>query len=335
MYKLFTVSLFALAGIATSHAQTSAPLALTRTIELPGVKGKFDHFAIDEGGNRLFAAAAGNQSVEVIDLTSGKSAQRLTGLGKPHGIAWIAETGRLFVADGAKAELDIYEGRPLHLVKSIHLAEDADDMVYDSASKLLYVGQGGTDAANPPAISVIDTTNLSLLQSIAAAAHPEALEIDPATQRIFANISDTGEIMVIAGATHAVAATWQLTHAKGNTPLAYDQADGLLLVGARTPAALIVLDAKSGTELARSASDTGADDLFFDPATHRAYLITGAGVVDSYRVAHDGKLEPLARTTTTAGAKTGLLVPSRKVLFVGMPGGAGPAEIRVYTTGAN
>jgi hypothetical protein len=40
------------------HAAESAILKLTQTIPLPGVKGRFDHFAIDTKGQRLFVAGA-------------------------------------------------------------------------------------------------------------------------------------------------------------------------------------------------------------------------------------------------------------------------------------
>jgi len=239
------------------------PLKLDRSIALPGVKGKFDYFAIDEAGNRLFAAATGNQSVEVIGLEKGKKEQSLTGFGKPHGVAWIADKGRLFVADGQRADLEVFEGSPLKKVKSIRLSEDADDMIHDSASSLLYTGHGGTNAANPPAIAVVDTRSLALLTELPVAAHPEALELDAAGQRIFVNISDAGEVVVINGKNHSIVDKWPLSEAKDNTPLAYDTADDLLLVGCRTPAKLIVLNGKTGKEIASADTDAGANDLFY------------------------------------------------------------------------
>jgi hypothetical protein len=47
------------------HAQEPATLKLTATIPLPGVKGRFDHFALDAKGHRLFVAALGNDTLEV------------------------------------------------------------------------------------------------------------------------------------------------------------------------------------------------------------------------------------------------------------------------------
>jgi hypothetical protein len=70
MRILFTLCL--LASCAISSAQSTPPLSLNRTIPLTGVTGKFDHLAIDTAGNRLFIAATGNHSVEVIDLKTDK-----------------------------------------------------------------------------------------------------------------------------------------------------------------------------------------------------------------------------------------------------------------------
>jgi DNA-binding beta-propeller fold protein YncE len=330
--KTFLTALM-LCSLSTSLAcaQTNSPLVLDRKITLRGVKGKFDHFAIDETGNRLFAAATGNNSVEVINLTDNKVSQSLAGLGKPHGLVWVATSGRLFVADGENAQLEIFEGSPLKLVKSIRLSEDADDMVLDARNSMLYVGHGGTNASNPASVAVVDATSLSVVKQIPLAAHPEALELDSAGGRVFVNVSDTGEVVVIDASTQSKARTWALSNTKGNTPLVYDEINDLLLVGCRTPAKLLVLNGKTGEEVGSAPASAGADDLFYDAKTHRAYLIAGSGAVDSFAVSANGKLQSLGVTHTAVGAKTGLLVPSHGLLYIGIPGTQ--SEINVYRTG--
>ena len=225
-------------GILSAQAQMTSPLTLQRTIALPDGTGKFDHFAYSPAANRLFVAATGNHSIEVIDLSSDKVVQTLPGLGKPHGLAWIGETGRLFASDGLQADLKIYDGAPLEQMKSIKLSEDADDMVYDGKTKLLYTGHGGS-AADPAMIAVVDTTNGTLVTNLPVSTHPEGMDIDPAHERIFANIADSAEVAVIDGATHAQSATWKLTRAKDNVPLAYDEEHQVLFVACRTPARLV------------------------------------------------------------------------------------------------
>src|SRR5580765_1562487 len=83
------------------------PLKLTQTIPLPGVKGRFDHFSIDPKGKRLFVAALGNNTVEVIDLTAGKRIQSIPGMSKPQGVLFVAHRNELLVANGDEGALTV------------------------------------------------------------------------------------------------------------------------------------------------------------------------------------------------------------------------------------
>jgi hypothetical protein len=328
----FVVLLLSL-GAFSAHAQSAPPLPLQRTVALPIGTGKFDHFAFDRNAGRLFIAAIGNHSVEVLDLNPGKVTQSLTGISKPHGLAWVAATGQLYAADGTQGDLKIFGGSPLHQVKSIKLSDDADDMIYDAKSKLLYVGHGGSDAANPAMIAVIDTTNQTLVANLPVATHPEALEIDNAKDRIFVNVAEAAEVVVIDGTSHTQTATWKLTRAKDNVPLAYDEEHQILFVACRAPARLLALDANSGKELADLPADAGADDLFYDPELHRVYLVAGSGAVDVYEIDAGKTVRTMAIIRTSPGAKTGLLVPSQHALFVGAPATDGEqARILHYST---
>jgi DNA-binding beta-propeller fold protein YncE len=329
--SIVAVAALFLPGPVLVSAQTGPPLKLQKTIALPSGTGKFDHFAIDLKANRLFIASTGNHSVEVLDLGSEKVTENLRGLGKPHGVAWIPDSEYLYASDGLKGDLKLFDGRPFKLAQSIGLSEDADDMVYDAKSRLLYVGHGGSDA-NPARIAVVDSEKLALIADIPVESHPEGLELDPIKDRIFVNIADAAQVVVIDGATHKQSAVWKLTRAKDNVPLAYDAQHQLLFVACRTPARLLVLDGNTGVELADLPSDSGADDLFYDPVSHRIYLIAGAGAVDMYKVDPDKTVRAAGVVRTAAGAKTGLLVSSQHTLYVGVPASSGKeAEIFLYS----
>jgi DNA-binding beta-propeller fold protein YncE len=331
--KRSLVLFFILSCALPSMAQAGAPFLLQRSIELPGVTGKFDHFAIDTPGHRLFVAATGNHSVEVIDLTSDRVVESIKGLGKPHGLAWVNSTGSLYVADGSLRELRLYQGKPLTLAGKISLSDDADDMVYDEADHLLFVGHGGSDAANPAKVAIVSTDPFSLIASLPVATHPEALEIDPQSQRVFANIAESNEVAVIGAKTRGIVAHWKLTKAADNVPLAFDADHRLLFVACRKPGMLLALDAATGRELTSAASAEQADDLFYDSVLHRVYLISGAGEVDSYQVDAGNALHVLPAVHTVSGAKTALFVPAENLLYVGVPSANDRAgEVRVYKT---
>jgi hypothetical protein len=182
-------------------------------------------------------------------------------------------------------------------------------------------------------IAVVDTTRQTLVANLPVATHPEGLEIDRAHDRIFVNVAGSNEIAVIDGATHAQSATWKLTRAKDNVPLAYDEEHQVLFVACRTPGRLVVLDGNSGKELADLPSDSGADDLFYDAELHRIYLIAGSGAVDVYEIDAYKNVRALSVVSTSPGAKTGLLVPSQHSLYVGASANGGkPAAILVFAT---
>ncbi len=333
MNIVLTAAVSVWVGAVCVQAQVTSPVTLQRTIPLPQGTAKFDHFAVDLQAGRLFIAATGNHTVEVLDLKAGEVTETLTGLGKPHGLAWIAESRELYVSDGAQGDLKIFAGSPLKLVKSIKLSDDADDLVYDPATSLLYVGHGGSDPANPARIAVIDTNSQTLVKDLPVATHPEGLEIDNAKQRIFVNVAAAAEVAVIDGKTSSLAPSWKITRASDNVPLAFDPEQNVLLVACRTPARLIVLDGASGRELADLPSAAGADDLFYDAGLHRIYLIAGSGEVDVYEIRADKTIHAIGVTRTSPGAKTGLFVPAQHALYVGAAATGGKeAEILVYKT---
>jgi DNA-binding beta-propeller fold protein YncE len=323
----------------SANTEPILPFALSRTIPLPGVTGHFDHLAIDAAANRLFIASPGYHSVEVVDLKTDTLQQSISGLGKPHGLAWVAATGSLYISDGTLGELRVYKGTPLALAGKIKLSDDADDMAYDGASHLLFVGHGGSNVASPAKIAVVDTDHFILVANPAVAAHPEGINVDPEGARVFANVAGSNEVAVIGTATKAIAARWKLTKAADNVPLAFDSEHHLLYVACRTPGTLLALDAGTGVEVASEPTAGQVDDLFYDPALRRVYVISGAGEVDTFQVNNGTSLRPLGVLRTAVGAKTALFVPGQSLLYVGVPAVSGhSAEIRVYSTlkgGAN
>jgi hypothetical protein len=92
--------LVSISGISLGQTRASEPLKLEATIPMADVQGRIDHMSIDMKGQRLFVAALGNNSLEVIDLKEKKGVHSIPGLGEPQGIAYIPTSNLLFVANG-------------------------------------------------------------------------------------------------------------------------------------------------------------------------------------------------------------------------------------------
>jgi hypothetical protein len=73
------------------------------------------------------------------------------------------------------------------------------------------------------------------------------------------------------------------------------------------------------------------DDVFYDGKRHRVYAICGVGKIDIIEQADANTCNASAKIDTAKGARTGLFVPERDILFVAVPhDGSQQAEIRCY-----
>lgn len=310
------------AGAALS--QTREPPELVQTIALPDVRGRIDHLDIDLDGERLFVAALGNNTVEVIDLRAGQRSARLDRLQEPQGVAYVPEGKRLFVANGRGGRVDIFEGAPLAAAGHVDGLEDADNVRYDRKSGRVYIGYGS-------ALAAIDAATLKLAGQIKLAGHPESFQLDSGASHIFVNVPNAQHIAVVDRNKQSVLATWILGDMKANFPMALDESSRRLFVATRQPAALLVHDAETGKRIANLPIGGDADDIFFDTERKRIYVICGQGVIDVVQQWDADRYQSVAQVPSAPGARTGLFVAARNTLYVAVPArGTSPAEIRVY-----
>lgn len=292
-------------------------LQLVRTIALPGVEGRIDHMAVDVARQRLFIAALGNNTVEVIDLKAGKHMQTLTGLREPQGIACTGK--RIYVASAGDGTCKVFDAESLRQIQTIELGEDADNVRYDSATKRVYVGYGSGG------IAVLDAATGKRLANISLQGHPESFQLETTDRRIYVNVPMAHHVAVIE--RNAVVATWPVTDAEANFPMALDEADHRLFIVCRQPAVLLVFDTRTGRVVEKRDVNGDCDDVFIAAQQHRLYASCGAGFLDVL------PLDGAGRTSipTAAGARTSFWFADR--LYLAVPHrGAQPAEIRVYAT---
>src|SRR5713226_10530394 len=120
--------------------QAADVLEPAATIALPSVKGRIDHFGVDLKRQRLFVAALGNDTLEIVDLKSSRRERSLGGFGEPQGVLYLPEFNRIFVANGSANRVDILDGTSLARVKSVEGLDDADIVRYDAGAQKVYIG---------------------------------------------------------------------------------------------------------------------------------------------------------------------------------------------------
>ncbi|MGH9325903.1 MAG: YncE family protein [Terriglobia bacterium] len=302
-------------------AQQVTPLKLVQTIQVPGVEGHFDHFAVDLQGHRLFVAEEEHKTVQVFDVRTFKSIASIRGFTEPHWLLYQPESHELFVTDG-DGTVKIFNASSYQRVKTVKLGLGTDCIAYDRTTKRLYVVYGGRDAASHSAsIGIIDTTTGQHIGDIRIpAARIEGMDVDERTNRLFVNITSREEVGVIDLKTNRVVATWPLDLVgDANVPMRLDGADHRLFVATRTPAMFIAINTDTGKVISAFHINMDADDIFYDALNRRVYVSCGEGFVDVFQQRDPAHYAFLATIRTRPGARNSLFVPQLREYFVALP----------------
>jgi DNA-binding beta-propeller fold protein YncE len=294
------------------------PLELIKNTPLPEITGgDFDHFAVDLDKNRLYVPAEVYASIEVFNLKTGEHLRSATGLVKsPHMLALMPDKHELFVADAHDAACDVLDAGDLHLLKRIALEPGPDFGVYDDASKILYLGNGGKGAqADFSYISLISVDRKEVIDRIRVdAATLKGMRIDPQANRLYVNMRDKNAVGVIDLGSRAVIRTWTYPGLTSNAAMGFDEGNHRLFIGSRNPGGLFILDSNSGKLVATLKTVNISDDMTFD-AAHRRLIVSGADGVDVFAQDNPDNYR-LVQHVDTFGGKTSVYVPSLKRFYV-------------------
>lgn len=320
--KLAVAVLLLFGGIV--QGQGPSALVLKGRIDLPNVDGRIDHFSADVKGQRLFMSALGNHTVEVLDVQSGKRVHTIPDLAEPQGLYYDPSSNRLFAACASDGAAKVFDGGTFQLLGTAELSADADNIRYDARGRRVIVGYGDG------ALAFLDS-NGKKTGEIALDAHPESFQLEKSGTRAFVNVPDKKEIQVLDLVKNTMSGRCPVTSALKNYPMALDEADHRLLIGCRAPARMLVLDTSAGRQTASVEIVGDTDDLFYDAAKRRVYVIGGQGFVDVFEQKDPDRYERIAHQPTAPGARTGLFVPDWGKLFVAVPHrGEQRAEVLVY-----
>lgn len=325
MFRTAMLVLIVSAYAGVVDGQGSAPLKLVQTIPLPGVEGRIDHLGGDIKGQRLFVAALGNNTLEIIDLALGKRVQSIKGLREPQGVAYVPELDQIVVANGDDGTVRTIDAKTFATISSVMLGDDADNVRYDAMNGRLVVGYGAG------ALGFIDARTHKVIGTVKLAAHPESFQLEKARPTIYVNVPNANQIAAIDSSKQSVIATWPVGQYRANFPMALDEAHHRLFVGTRNPAKLVVLDTETGKEITALNISGDTDDLFFDRDASRIYVSAGEGYIDVVRQIDADHYEPVNRIGTASGARTSLFVPDLHRLYLAVPHRGGQeTAIRVY-----
>src|SRR5260370_41114277 len=189
-----------LLGIVTVASPPSGQYHLLKKVPLGAAAGSgrenFDYLTVGSRARRVYASHG--TEVKVADADSGAVVGTISGLKQCHGIALAAELGKSFISYGGAAKTVIFDMASLKVTGEAKGEEDADSIIYDPASKHIFVFNG-----DPKSATVIDPANGAVVKSIALGGEPEFAVADR-TGTADDNSEDKNEVMAIDSITMAI-----------------------------------------------------------------------------------------------------------------------------------
>jgi DNA-binding beta-propeller fold protein YncE len=320
---IVTVAFVQICLNAAAYGQQKELLHLVQTIPMPNVKGRLDHMDVDVDGKRAFIAGVESGSVEVVDLEAGKWTRSIPGFKTPTEMCYVRELNKIFVASRDDGMIRVFRGDSFDLIDSLKLELGVNRMLYDSASKLLYVGYGAKLAGfDYGRVGVIDARSDKLLGDTIVESHPSQILLDHASRRIFVAVWEAGRIDVFDTRNHQLVLTWTTGGQAGDTAL--DQTHHRLFTAIRTaPQVMLVYDSESGQEVARLPAEGRMNGVYYDPWLKRIYMTCGrelpAGFVFVYQQKDPDHYEFLGKVPTGPDAGTSFWVPQLNRFYVLVP----------------
>src|SRR5258708_7108541 len=188
-----------LAAVTLLFAQSSSSYRITHTYPLGG-DGSWDYIVPDPPHHRLFIAR--QNRVMVVDEDSGTLLGEVTGIQGAHGTALAPAAGHGFATEGSGKSVAMFDLKTFKPLGRIPAAEDADAILYDSPSNRVFTLNGDAHSStvtDPQAGKPITTLPLGGKPEYGASA---------GDGKVYANLTDTSEVVEIDAKTATVAQRW-------------------------------------------------------------------------------------------------------------------------------
>ena len=261
----------------------------------------FDYMALSD--HTIFVGNMLSGSIVKVQLDNKEGGPLATvseqrGTGNAHGIAIIPHEDKAFVTRSGENVVDVFQPISLNLLGQIPVADDADSIIYDPASRMIYVANG-----TPKLATIIDPVKLQTVATIPLGAEPEYPAADVQHGLIYQNLHDTNEIAAVDLKSGSIVGQWPLAPCVGPSGLALDPVQDRLYVVCMGSSQLVVFSLEQHKVIAFLPVGGKPDSVALDLERHRIYTAGMQGVMtvieqsgEDYRVLDDIHTQPLAHT---------------------------------------
>jgi YVTN family beta-propeller protein len=230
---------------------------------------------------------------------------------RDHGVALVPEVNRGFISDGGAAQIIMFDLKTLKTIGQIKGENDADWILYDPASKRVFVFNGEAKSA-----SVIDPEKGAVIATLDLGGAPEQAVAD-GKGMIYDNIESNNEVVAIDSRDLKIKSRWPVAPAGQPVSIAMDRVHRRLFIGGRNAKMLVVMDADTGKIIGEPFPiGGGVDTNVFDPGTGLIAAATRDGLLHIFHEDSPDKISVVEVVKTEFGAKTMGLDPKTHNLYL-------------------
>lgn len=305
---LLAAALLTQAVSTSTQAAKATPLyRLAKTIPL-GAPERWDYATFDPSSNRVYVAHGDHLTAVDVgkDIVVGQVG---TFPGGTHGVAVADGAHIAYTDDGNAGIAAAFDPTTLRVLKQIQAAPDADGVVYDPASRHVFVIEGDSGS-----ITVIDPQTNSAEATINIGAALEAADVD-GKGKLFVDGVENHDLIAIDTKTHAVLAHYAMAGCLRPHGIAVDAEMRRVFVTCINKV-MIVVDADKGSNLASVPIGASSDGAAFDPRRKLALSSNGDGTLTVVKEVDASHFVRLGDVATVRSARTIAIDPGTGRVFL-------------------
>lgn len=287
-------------------AQKTTSLSTIKTFTIGGNSDSWDYLAINKKNNLLYVSHG--TRVNILNKTTGENVGVIEGTTGVHGIAFTPSSTHGFITCGKLNLVKVFNTENNQVTSEIAVGKNPDAIFYEPFSKKMIVCNGGSND-----VSVIDPETNTVIKIIDVGGKPETAVSD-GKGKIFVNIEDKNEIVVIDAKNFKVIHHWGLAKEEGPSGLAIDTKTNRLF--STCDKMLVILDSEKGNLVKKMPIGDHCDGVVFDNTTHTIYTSNGEGNISVIQEEKANQFLALKNITTKKGARTIALDTSTHNLYL-------------------
>ncbi len=268
--------------------------------------GGWDYIAVGPGNNRLYVSHS--TQVNILDETTGDSVGIIPNTAGVHGIAFVPSLGKGYTSNGRTNNISVFDVKTNQVLGQLPTGQNPDAIMYEPFSKTIITCNGRSND-----LTIIDPVTEKTVATIPVGGKPETAVSNEAG-RLYVNIEDKNEIVVINMSTHTVENHWSLAPAEGPTGLAIDLKTKRLFAGCDK--LLMVIDFTNGKMVEKVPIGDGCDGVAFDNGLKNIFASCGEGKLTIIHEDNANKFTVTANLPTKKSARTLTINESLHTLYL-------------------